>query len=158
MCTRLLRKLGRGTGATRPRGSPGACAAQSEGHQRKCPQHPVPAAAVQVESVTESPPEAEVVRAHLRQDGCTGSIVFVAYDTIKTALEAVTRLHTRPLHQPEQPKKKQKGQQKEKGSQPVTLPRLWARQVSGEGMHLKKWRLIIRNIPFTVSVLGHLAG
>ena len=106
--------------------------------------------------MAESPPEAEVVRAHLRQDGCTGSIVFVVYDTIKTALEAVTRLHTRQLHQPEQPKKKQKGQQKEKGSQQVTPPRLWARQVSGEGMHLKKWRLIIRNIPFTVGLLGPL--
>ena len=105
--------------------------------------------------MAESPPEAEVVRAHLRQDGCTGSIVFVVYDTIKTALEAVTRLHTQPLHQPEQPKKKQKGQQKEKRSQQVTLPRLWARQVSGEGMHLKKWRLIIRNISFTVGLLGH---
>ena len=107
--------------------------------------------------MAESPPEAEVVRGHLRQDGCTGSIVFVVYDTIKTALEAVTRLHARPLHQPEQPKKKQKGQQMEKGSQQVALPRLWARQVSGEGMHLKKWRLIIRNIPFTVRHLAFLA-
>lgn len=27
---------------------------------------------------------------------------------------------------------------------------LWARQVSGEGAHLKKWRLILRNLPFNV--------
>ena len=30
--------------------------------------------------------------------------------------------------------------------------RLWARQVSGEGAHVKKWRLIIRNLPFQVVV------
>lgn len=28
--------------------------------------------------------------------------------------------------------------------------KLWARQAAGEGAHLKKWRLIIRNLAFQV--------
>ena len=34
---------------------------------------------------------------------------------------------------------------------------LWARQVSGEGAHLKKWRLILRNLPFNVRAAAALA-
>lgn len=29
--------------------------------------------------------------------------------------------------------------------------RLWARQVTGEGAHHKKWRIIIRNLSFQVT-------
>jgi len=31
-------------------------------------------------------------------------------------------------------------------------PRLWARQVAGEGAHHKKWRLILRNLSFQVTM------
>lgn len=32
--------------------------------------------------------------------------------------------------------------------------RLWARQLAGEGAHHKKWRIIIRNLSFQVSIFG----
>ena len=54
---------------------------------------------------------------------------------VKAAVEAVTKLHGTNLAGRKQP-----GQEK-----------LWARQLKGEGSMVKKWRLILRNLPFNVS-------
>lgn len=64
---------------------------------------------------------------------------------VKTALQAVTQLHG---HQLVPPVKKRKGSKPaaEEPSEP-----LWARQLKGEGALVKKWRVILRNLPFNVS-------
>lgn len=103
----------------------------------------------QVERVVQPAPADEVDRWHIRQDGCTGDIIFVVYDTVKTALAAVAKLHGQQLTGGEpkgKGKRAKKGEGESKGD-PVVL---WARQVSGDGAHLKKWRLIVRNLPFDV--------
>ena len=85
--------------------------------------------------------------ARLKPDGCTGLVVFIVYDSVKTALSAVAKLHAQPLgRQMQKSAKRQKVAADEDASE-----HLWARQVSGEGLHLKKWRLIIRNLAFQVS-------
>jgi nucleolar protein 4 len=112
----------------------------------------------------------------LHRDGCAGDAVFLVYKTVRTtaalfaalaepqwwavhasrevallfvqvkeALSAVAKLHNYVLHEDELPGKKAKKAATASG----TL--LWARQVSGEGAHLKKWRLILRNVPFNVG-------
>ncbi|KAL0051511.1 hypothetical protein WJX82_008930 [Trebouxia sp. C0006] len=63
-------------------------------------------AAGKVESVADPPSDLDISHARLKQDGCTGEVVFIVYDSVK---------------------------------------------VSGEGLHLKKWRLIIRNLSFQVK-------
>ena len=68
---------------------------------------------------------------------------------VKSALQAVSRLHNRVL-EPD----KGAGKDKKAGASAGTL--MWARQVSGEGLHMKKWRLIIRNLAFDVRPLGAL--
>ena len=69
------------------------------------------------------------------------------YDSVKVALAAVAKLHGQSLGQPT---KKAKRQKVDKDSADAAQQSLWARQVSGEGLHLKKWRLIIRNLSFQV--------
>ena len=68
-------------------------------------------------------------------------------------MSAVALLHNHLLQQEDAPgataKGKGKGKPKEAPAAPEGLL-LWARQVSGEGAHLKKWRLILRNLPFNV--------
>lgn len=54
---------------------------------------------------------------------------------VKDAMRAVASIHGHMLE----------GKQ---NAQPQT--RFWARQAAGEGAHLKKWRIIIRNLPFNV--------
>ncbi len=62
---------------------------------------------------------------------------------VKSALQAVAQLHNHVL-EPEEPIWKRR----KAGASAGTL--MWARQVSGEGLHMKKWRLIIRNLAFDV--------
>ena len=72
---------------------------------------------------------------------------------VKDAMSAVALLHNHVLQQEDAPgataKGKGNGKPKEAPAAPEGLL-LWARQVSGEGAHLKKWRLILRNLPFNV--------
>jgi nucleolar protein 4 len=84
------------------------------------------------------PVEASLVRQYrLEHDGCSGVVVFLQYQTVKDALSAVRLLH---------------GVQKKftpgKKSGHVVL---WARQVSGDGLYLKKHRVVVRNLPFDVT-------
>ena len=102
---------------------------------------------LQVESIEDPPSDLDVSHARLKQDGCTGLIIFVVYDSVKAALAAVAKLHAQPLG-----KQLQKSTKRQKvGAAERVSKQVWARQVSGEGLHLKKWRLIIRNLAFQVS-------
>lgn len=90
-----------------------------------------------VEEVVDPAPVSIVRQYHLEQDGCSGSVILVQYETVKQALHAMKEMH---------------GSERRLGpgkKSPSVL--LWARQVSGEGKHLKKWRVVVRNIPFNVT-------
>lgn len=74
---------------------------------------------------------------------------------VKEAMAAVTLLHNHVLKEQEAIGVATKGKAKGKGKAkqaPEEGVLVWARQVSGEGVHLKKWRLILRNLPFNVSL------
>ena len=58
---------------------------------------------------------------------------------VKEAVDAVPKLHAISAHQ------QQKGK-----SAGTSGELLWARQLKGEGSMVKKWRLILRNLPFNV--------
>ncbi|KAL3142888.1 hypothetical protein ABBQ38_003176 [Trebouxia sp. C0009 RCD-2024] len=101
-------------------------------------------AAGKVESIEDPPSDLDMSHARLKHDGCSGLVIFVVYDSVKTALAAVAKLHGQPLG-----KQTQKSAKRQKvGADDAVSERLWARQVSGEGLHLKKWRVIIRNLAF----------
>jgi len=86
-----------------------------------------------------NPAPTEVVRKHkLSQDGCTGDVIFVRYKNAKDAMAAVAALHGQTV-----------GGSKKKGAAGGVS--LWARQVSGEGLHLKRWRVVVRNLSFNVN-------
>lgn len=100
---------------------------------------------MQVLEVTDPVTDAQVSQARLKQDGCTRDVIFVVYDSIKSALAAIAKLHGQNL-----PEQSQKPAKRQKGDKQDAAATLWARQVAGEGLHLKKWRLIIRNLAFKV--------
>lgn len=57
---------------------------------------------------------------------------------VKAAVEAVAKLH---------------GVSVGSGKQEMTNETaLWARQLKGEGAMVKRWRLILRNLPFNVNI------
>lgn len=102
------------------------------------------------------PVEASVVRQYrLGQDGCSGEVVFVEYGSVKDALRAVRALHGKQVEvggdgalAVGKTKKKGKGKGNDSQKRIVTL---WARQVSGDGLYLKKHRVVVRNLPFDAT-------
>ncbi|DBA82043.1 TPA: hypothetical protein ACH3X1_007738 [Trebouxia sp. C0004] len=106
-------------------------------------------AAGKVESIADPPLDLDISHARLKQDGCMGEVVFIVYDSVKVALAAVAKLHSQSLGRPT--KQAAKRQKIYKDGADTAQQSLWARQVSGEGLHLKKWRLIIRNLSFQVK-------
>lgn len=93
-----------------------------------------------VEAVTNPAPEDVVRHYKLIQDGCSGEVVLLQYGTSKEALTAVAALHGQTVQ----------GKGPSKGSSAADVS-LWARQVSGDGLHMKRWRLVVRNMSFKVT-------
>jgi len=87
------------------------------------------------ERVSFPAPPAEFERAQLARDGCPApeETALVTFSSVTEAREAVSKLH--------------RGLVSHKGR----LEKLWARQVGGEGSHMRAWRLIVRNVPFGVK-------
>jgi nucleolar protein 4 len=88
-----------------------------------------------LEQVSFPAPPAEYERAQLARDGCPSpeETALVTFGSVTEAREAVSKLH--------------RGLVSHKGC----LEKLWARQVGGEGSHMRAWRLIVRNVPFGVK-------
>ncbi|KAG0563691.1 hypothetical protein KC19_8G051800 [Ceratodon purpureus] len=83
-----------------------------------------------VEDVHHPVAEAELIRRGLAKDGCRQEAVEVVYTSVKVACQAVASLHRQNVG----------------GGGAI-----WARQLGGEGAKLKKWRLIVRNLPFMLK-------
>jgi nucleolar protein 4 len=98
-------------------------------------------------------------RYKLIEDGCSGETALIVYCSIKAAVAGVAGLHGKSvsplLSKPSKKTRRHKdgrggddGNDDADGGGEVNI---WARQVSGEGLHLKRWRLIIRNLRFSVN-------
>ena len=91
------------------------------------------------------PVSAEIHRQYrFQQDGCSGEVVMIRYASVKDALLAVRLLHG------QQKTFRQSGMKKKSGRGARTVV-LWARQVSGDGLYLKKHRVVVRNLPFDAT-------
>ena len=79
-------------------------------------------------------------RGALEQDGCPASIALLVFAAVSEARKAVTVLHrwAPPPRAAE------------------AAPGLWARQLGGDGAQVRRWRLIVRNVAFSVTHAGLL--
>ncbi|CAN5962734.1 unnamed protein product [Sphagnum jensenii] len=82
-----------------------------------------------VEEVRHPLEDIELVSRGLAKDGCKQMAAAIVYVSVKEACHAVASLHQKMIGNGV----------------------LWARQLGGEGSKLKKWRLIVRNLPFQLK-------
>ena len=88
--------------------------------------------ATPVEKIHMPAPINELPLAELRSHGCRGSMCAVLYTSEAEAAVAVAALHRTTLDAPGKPE-------------------LWGRMLAGEGASPRRWRVIVRNLPFTTK-------
>ncbi|KAI3438130.1 hypothetical protein D9Q98_000571 [Chlorella vulgaris] len=107
-------------------------------------------AAGEVEEVVQPVPDKLATHFMLKRDGCTGDSFIAVYKSVKQAVEAVAKLHGQKVGGQAGAKKGGKKAQQAELPPPADC-QVWARQLSGEGLHQKRWRVIVRNLPFTAT-------